>query len=348
MTLPRIQGIFTPNVVPLTARGDIDEQELARYVDWLIGKGVHGLYTNGSAGEFLRFSLEERRRITKIVSDVCRGRVPVLAGATEANVREVLESCELYAQYGARGVALLPPVYYKLSDDGVFAYFAEIAQRSPIDVTVYNIPLFATPISVANVKRLATEFPRVVGIKDSSGDVAHLARMIAAVRPVRPDFVFFSGWEAALVPQLVLGADGGTLSTSGVLPELTRRMYDLFHAGRLKDAVHLQLRLLEFFDVMLFAADFPEGLRAAVELRGFKVGPSRQPMTEKQKADRAGKLRDSLACVMSDFGVTDSVPNACPPRTSGWAGEKVDLKDDTVLEVTAAVMKRLREQGLMQ
>lgn len=345
----KLRGIFTPNVVPLTDRGEINTDELARYVDWLIRKGVHGLYPNGSVGEFLRFSVEERDQITKVVCEVCRDRVPVMAGASDGNPREVIASCERYAGYGARAAALLPPIYYKLSDESIYAYFAEIARHSPIDLTLYNIPLFATPISVANIRRLAEEFPNIIGIKDSSGDVAHLARMIAAVRPIRPDFAFFSGWEAALVPQLVMGADGGTLSTSGVLPELTRRMYDLFYAGRLEEAVHLQLRLIEFFDVILYAADFPEGVRAALELRGFRIGPSRQPMSPQQRANRDGKLKQALSCVMRDFGVVDTLADpgsSCPTTTSALAGQPVDLKRDPVLEVTAAVMRELRQRGM--
>ena len=93
----KLQGIFTPNLVPYDAKGDIDEPELRRYVDWLIDHGVHGLYPNGSTGEFTRFTPEERRRITEIIVDQTRGRVPILAGAAEANVKETLKACEHYA-----------------------------------------------------------------------------------------------------------------------------------------------------------------------------------------------------------------------------------------------------------
>ena len=70
----KLQGIFTPNLVPLDRRGDINEDELRRYIDWLIDHGVHGLYPNGSTGEFTRFTVEERRRIIKIVCEQCDGR----------------------------------------------------------------------------------------------------------------------------------------------------------------------------------------------------------------------------------------------------------------------------------
>src|SRR3954462_9313415 len=182
----RLQGVFTPNLVPLDARGRINESELRRYVDWLIERGVHGLYPNGSTGEFTRFTVEERREIIKIVCDQAAGRVPVLAGAAEANVKETLAACETYHAYGAAAVAIVSPFYFKLSPESVYAYFREIALNSPIDVTLYNIPMFASPIDVPTIQRLS-EFPRVIGIKDSSGDVAFMMRMIAAVRPRRPD-----------------------------------------------------------------------------------------------------------------------------------------------------------------
>src|SRR6187399_3585766 len=194
----RLQGIFTPNLVPLDSSGKINEAELRRYVDWLIAGGVHGLYPNGSTGEFTRYTVEERRRIIKIVCEQAAGRVPALAGAAEANVRETIAACELYHEYGARAVAIVSPFYYKLSPESVYAYFREIALNSPIDVTLYNIPMFASPIDVPTIRRLA-EFERVIGIKDSSGDIAQMLRMMAAVQPSRPDFVFLTGWEPAMV-----------------------------------------------------------------------------------------------------------------------------------------------------
>jgi dihydrodipicolinate synthase/N-acetylneuraminate lyase len=333
----KLRGIFTPNLVPLDSRGEINEAELRRYVDWLIARGVHGLYPNGSTGEFTRFTVEERRRIIKIVCQQCDGRVPVLAGAAEANFRETIRACETYHEYGARAVAVVSPYYYRLGPESVYAYFREIALHSPIDVTLYNIPLFASPIDVPTIRRLA-EFPRVVGIKDSSGDVTFMCRMIAAVRPIRPDFSFLTGWEAALVPMLVMGADGGTHATSGIVPELTRLIFDLTTSGRLSEAVPLQLRLIELFDVMINSADFPEGFRAAVELRGFDFGASRQPLSESQRIDREA-LQKVLRCILADFGVVEAPPEGCAPRTG-------TLQRDKVLQVTEAVLRELRERGM--
>jgi dihydrodipicolinate synthase/N-acetylneuraminate lyase len=334
----KLAGVFTPNLVPLDGRGRINEEELRRYVDWLIERGVHGLYPNGSTGEFTRFTVEERRRIIKIVCEQCAGRVPVLAGAAEANVQETLAACELYAQYGATAVAIVSPFYYKLSPESVYAYFREIALHSPIDVTLYNIPMFASPIDVPTLQRLA-EFERVIGIKDSTGDVAFMARMINAIRPHRPDFVFLTGWDVVLAPMMLIGAHGGTNATSGIVPELMRKLYDLSAAKQWDQAVPLQLRLVELFDTMLFSADFPEGFRAAVDLRGFDFGSGRMPMSPMQRSARE-KLQNTLQCIMADFGVVEAPAGGCTIRNPAPVENKVR-------EVTEAVMQRLRERGVV-
>src|SRR5215831_7199757 len=228
----KITGILTPHMVPLDAAGRINEDELRRYVDWLIQHGVHGLYPNGSTGEFVRFTPDERRQIVQIVCEQAAGRVPVLAGAAEANARETVAACEAYAGFGARAVAIVSPFYYRLSPESVYAYFREIALNSPIDVTLYNIPMFASPIDVPTIRRLS-EFERIIGIKDSSGDVAFMGRMIQAIRLHRPEFTFLTGWDVVLVPMMLMGADGGTNATSGIVPELMRRLYELTVARQL-------------------------------------------------------------------------------------------------------------------
>ena len=249
-----ISGILTPLMVPLRADGEIHEDELRRYVDWLIEKGVHGLYPNGSTGEFTRFTAEERHRIIKIVCEQTAGRVPVLAGAAEANVRATLEACETYKNYGAQAVAIVSPFYYKLSQESVFAYYKEIATNSPIHITLYNIPLFANPIEFETVLRLA-EYEKIIGIKDSSGDLAGMTRMIEAIHPKRPDFLFMTE-GCCMVPMLMAE---GVHATSGIVPEITRLVCTSQHR---KNSFVLQKQLLTLSDSMFDAADFPEGFRS--------------------------------------------------------------------------------------
>jgi len=338
----RLRGIFTPNIVTLDDAGNINEAELRRYTEWLIGKGVHGLYPNGSTGEFTRFLPEERRRIVAIMADQTRGRVPILAGAAEANVKETIAACEYYHSLGVRAVAIVSPYYYKLSPAAVYAYFREIGRNTPIDVTLYNIPMFASPIDVPTVQRLAEECPKIVAIKDSSGDLPHMMRMIAAVRPLRPDFSFLTGWEAALLPMLIVGCDGGTNATSGVVPEVTKKMFDLVQAGKIDEARDLQYKLLKLFDAMLYSADFPEGFRAAVGLRGFKTGIGRQPLAATQH-DQLATLRNTLQCILAESGFADEPVGGCP--IGGKAGGK-DAQPEEITRIVSGVIAELKRRGI--
>lgn len=335
----KLAGIFTPNLVAYDDRGDLNEAETRRYVDWLIDRGVHGLYPNGSTGEFTRFTPEERKRITTVIADQARGRVPILAGAAEANVRETLRACEYYASLGVRAVAIVAPFYYKLGPESVYAYFAEIGRNTPIDVTLYNIPLFASPIDVPTVQKLAEKFDRIVAIKDSSGDIPHMIRMIQAVKPNRPEFAFLTGWDAALMPMLLVGADGGTNATSGVVPEITRKLYELTTAHRIDEARKVQYDLVRLFDTMIYSAEFPEGFRAAVSLRGFNMGRGRLPLSEKQLTD-ISLLRRTLQCLLAEHGFSDEPVGGC--RVGSDAGSTTE-----VAAIVQTVVAELQRRGMI-
>lgn len=316
MSSKKLSGIFTPNMVPLDDRGRINERELRRIVDWLIEKGISGLYPNGSTGEFTRFSFDERKEIVRIVTEQAAGRAYILAGAAEANVDLTLQAAAYYHRLGADAVAIVAPFYYKLSQDGVYAYFAEIARESPIDLTLYNIPQFSNPIGLDIIRRLAVEQPRIIGIKDSSRDLPYFLNLMHEVAPLRPDFVFLLGCEEMILPALLMGADGGTLATSGVVPEVVMKLYHLARAGRLDEAKAIQYKLLDLIKLLIFGADFPEAVRQAVGIRGFQMGVGRQPLSASQKFSLEEVSR-TIHCTLSEFGFVNEPPGGCATARQG-------------------------------
>ncbi|GAB6164228.1 dihydrodipicolinate synthase family protein [Thermostilla marina] len=333
MAAQRISGIFTPMVVPFDARGRIHESELRRYIDWLIAKGVHGLYPNGSTGEFTRLSAEQRRRIVEITVDQAAGRVPVLAGAAEPNVAQTIAACEAYHALGVRAVAIVCPFYYRQKTDNIYAYYKEIADHSPVDVTLYNIPLFASPLDAETVIRLAEECPNVVGIKDSSGDMAQMMRMMAAIRPQRPDFSFLTGWDTMLFAMLATGCDGATICSSGFVPEITQPLYDAVVRGDYETARSLQFALLPIFDAVIQAADFPEGVRTAVTVRGFQMGEGPQTVGRKDRQSLA-ELATRLPDLLAQAGIAD-------PVASGVECHEDPEVVRRVVEEVLAVLRRM-------
>ena len=341
MRQAKLAGIFTPNIVCLDAQGNINERETRRYVDWLIDNGVHGLYPNGSTGEFTRFTAAERERTIEIIADQVNGRVPILAGAAEANSRETIRACERYYELGATAVAIVAPFYYQIGSEAVYTYFKEIADNSPIDVTLYNIPIFASPIDVDTVARLADDCERVIGIKDSSGDLPQMMRLISRIRPNRPEFSFLTGWDPILVPMMWAGADGGTNASSGVVPELTSKIYQLASTGEWDLARDLQFRLLRLFDAMILNSEFPEGFREAIKLRGFDTGTGRQSQGPVLTAKLQELSRD-LSTLLHEEGFTQAV-NA-DPQTSSVA----PIASNNIDAIVQGVLAELSRRGLAQ
>lgn len=300
-TSTKIAGIYTPNIVPFRADHTINEAELRRMTSWLIEEGVNGLYPNGSTGEFIRLSFEDRLRVVKIMAEENRGRVPILAGAAEPNSDQVLQACRYYADLGCRAVSLTGPYYFKVSQESIEQYFRDLAAKTPIDILLYNIPQFSNEISLPVVKRLALDCPRIIGIKDSSRDFPRFCTMLAQVKPQRPDFACFIGTEEILYPALMMGADGGTIASSGVIPEVITKLYRDFLAGNHDECRRAQLGIQDIIATMFAAGNFPEGFRAAVALRGFDVGPSRFPMSPAELANLE-IAKDKLADLLREFG----------------------------------------------
>lgn len=296
-----LAGIFVPNIAPYDDSGKLNEPELRRIINWLIEKGVSGLYPNGSLGEFVRLSIEERKRVIDIVTEESNGRVPVLAGAASANLDLTLDMCKHCADAGCTAVSITGPYYYKLSQEAIESYFQKLAEQSPIDIIIYNIPMFSNEISLPVLKRLAMDYPRIIGTKDSSKDLSRFMHIIHEIKSQRPEFSCLIGWEELLVPSLFMGGDGGTLSTTGVAPEVIMKIYETAKAGRWEEARDMQFRILDVFQAMISAPNFPEGFRTGYEIRGFHVGHARFP-TSADEDIKIAELHDRVADLLAEFG----------------------------------------------
>lgn len=338
-----IRGIYTPNLVPFLDDGRIHELELRRIVNWLIEKGVTGLYPNGSTGEFIRLSFEERKRVIEIVVEETRGRVPILAGAAESNLTLILEACRHYAELGCSAVSVTGPYYYKVSQESIEHFFRELAAASPIDIVLYNIPQFSNEISVPVLTRLALDCPRIVGVKDSSRDFPRFLNTLHAIKPQRPEFSCLIGCEEILFPALFMGGDGGTIATAGVVPEVVMKLYREFCNGNLEEARQIQFKLLDLINAMLFGTNFPEGFRAGMSLRGFDLGTTRQLLSPREKSDLEG-IRSRIACLLAECGFKEAA-HACNAHAVDGRGGPASTPEGALdaNEIAREVVRLLRQ-----
>ena len=294
----------------------------------------------------MRLTYEERRRVIEIVADQSRraGRdVPVLAGASECNIDVTVDTLNYYADLGCRAGAVVPPFYFKMSQDAVLAYFEELAERSRLDLVLYNIPQFTNEIAIDTLVALC-EHPRIVGQKDSSRDLPRYVNCMHKVRARRSDFAFLIGCEEILLPSLIMGGDGGTIATSGVVPEMIMKLYDLFLAGNIEDAKRIQYQMLELIEAMLIGPDFPEGFRAGMTVRGFQMGQGRQHQSTASQLSLE-KLTRTIQCLIAEHGLVDPPAGGCPVPgeasgiSSATPGGTAD--ETAIREIVARVMQQL-------
>jgi N-acetylneuraminate lyase/4-hydroxy-tetrahydrodipicolinate synthase len=182
---------------------------------------------------------------------------------------------------GCEGVVVAPPYFYPLSQENIEQYFATIADAVNIPNILYNIPLFTQPLSYDVVKRLSRH-KNIVGMKDSSGSMVDFMHFMDKIKIAGEDIHLLTGREETLFACLMVGGKGCMTATSGILPEIMVDIYEAWQKGKYEEARQLQTSILLILRTM-FALPFPLGFKLAMEMRGFKMGPPKQPLSDAER-----------------------------------------------------------------
>ncbi len=291
-----LAGIVVPIPTLFDERGRLDEAANARHVEWLIARGVNGIFPLGTTGEFTSLTRDERRAMAELVVRTVRGRVPVLVGCGAAGTEEAVAYAEHAEQIGADAVAVVLPYYWVPPDRSIYEHFRLIAIATRLPVYIYNFPgLTGRNIPPRLVLRLAQDHANIAGIKDTIDSVAHIQEIIATVRPARPDFVVLCGMDYHLLNTLLLGGDGTVPGTANFAPDPLVEIYRAVTQGRLADAAEQGRRHLNAIPG-LFTADAPAFVvvKEAMVIAGLiphaTTRPPALPLTE----DERRTLRRSL------------------------------------------------------
>jgi 4-hydroxy-2-oxoglutarate aldolase len=291
-----LQGIFAPVVTPYTRRGDVDEALYRENLERYRGTGLAGIVVAGSTGEASYLTGPERLRLTEITRRVLKPPELLIVGTGLESTRATLDLSREAFQRGADAVLVVTPNYYKSRMDSaaLTAHFHTLADKLRRPVIVYNIPQFTgVRMSPELIGRLARH-PNVVGLKESSGDLAY---MRAILRKVPSGFRVLVGSALILMDALRAGAAGGVLSQAGFVPELCVSAYDAVRNRRWKIAQDLQgrLRILAREIALPYGV---AGIKVAYELCGYAGGDPRLPLVPLSKAARrvvAATLREARA-----------------------------------------------------
>jgi len=275
------EGIYVAMMLPYKKDCSINEEELRKIVKFLLDKGVHGFLPLGSIGEFIHLSKEEKIKVIEIVAELANGHAHVIPNVGSSHPKQSIQLALEAKKLGCSGVLVSPPYYYKLSSDMTERYFEEIIDAVNMPVILYNIPVFTQPLHYDVVKRLSQR-KNVVGIKDSSGSMVDFLHYMDKVRLIGEDISFMTGREENLFASLMMGGKGSITGMAGILPEYMLGIYRHWKQGNYESARELQFSILLAIREMS-AISFPMGSKAALETRGFIMGPSRQPFSDREQ-----------------------------------------------------------------
>jgi N-acetylneuraminate lyase/4-hydroxy-tetrahydrodipicolinate synthase len=275
------EGIYVAMLTPFAEDGSINESVLREIIEFQIEAGVDGLFPISSVGEFIHMTREEKIRMMEIVVDQAKGRVRVTPGVGSSYPDESILLANKAKVLGCDGVVVAPPYFYVQSQENIEKYFEAIADAVDMPIMLYNIPLFTQPLSYDVVKRLARR-DNVVGMKDSSGSMVDFMHFMDKIKIAGENISVMTGREETLFPCLMVGGKGCVTATSGILPEIMTGIYRAWQAQRYDQARELQHSVLLIIRAM-FAMPFPLGFKYALELRGFKMGPPKQPLSDAER-----------------------------------------------------------------
>jgi 4-hydroxy-tetrahydrodipicolinate synthase len=277
---PVFHGIIPPLVTPLDEHRQIDLAGLERLVERLVAAPVHGLFVLGTTGEGPSLTQAAQQQIVSAVCDQVAGRLPVLVGITNTVVAHSLEIAEAAYSAGAAAVVVAPPYYLPMTQAELLEYSQQLVARLPLPVMLYNMPSCCkTWFEVETVGRLS-QMPQVLGLKDSSGDLDFLRRVVKRVAG-RSDFALFVGPEEMLVQAMQAGAHGGVHGGANMFPQLYTEMYRTAAAGEWSEAVRLQELVLAVSQAVYTASDGPsriiKGIKSVLDRLGICTDQMAEP-----------------------------------------------------------------------
>jgi 4-hydroxy-tetrahydrodipicolinate synthase len=269
------EGILPALVTPFTDDGKtVDEERLRILVNHCLELGVHGVVPCGTTGEFINLTMEEKKRVIKIVVDEVNGRVPVVAGTGASGTAEALEITKYAKDAGATAALIVTPFYLKPADRGIYEHYNTIASTVDLPIILYNIPqCTGLPLPWQMVEDLA-QIPNIVGVKDSSGQLSFI---LAVLEKVRDKINVLCGHDEVVVAALAAGCSGAILASANIIPDVWIQIYNYVKNGELQKARELQYKVQKI--ARIIAGSGAVGTKAALNMLKIKVGPPRQPLS---------------------------------------------------------------------
>lgn len=295
MRMSIFMGSGVAIVTPFQKDESIDYDKLDRLIDYHCNHGTDSIVICGTTGESATMTEEEHLECIKFTIDRVKGRIPVIAGTGSNCTRTAIELSREAVSYGADGLLVVTPYYNKATQAGLVAHYGAVAREAKAPIIMYSVASrTGCNLEPATVAQIMKESENVVGIKEASGNISQVAK-IMNLTDGKIDL--YSGNDDQIVPLLSLGGKGVISVLANVAPQETHDICAKFFEGDVKGSCDLQLKALPLVD-QLFCEVNPIPVKAAMKLMGVDCGPLRMPLTQ-----ITPEHEETLKKAMIDFGI---------------------------------------------
>jgi len=267
-----LRGIIPPLVTPLLDRDTLDVAGLERLIEHILGGGVHGLFILGTTGEAPSLSYRLRYELIERACSLVKGRVPVLVGITDTSFTESVNTAVKANDAGAQAVVLAPPYYFPAGQPELLEYIRHLTPELPLPLFLYNMPSLTKAVFEPQTVRAAAEISGIVGLKDSSGNMAYFHQLQFLLQD-HPDFSLLMGHEELLAEAVLLGASGGVCGGANIIPKLYVDLYDAARSQDLETMEALHNKVMQIstsiYGVGRFQSSYLKGLKCALSCMGI-------------------------------------------------------------------------------
>ena len=267
-----LTGIVPPMITPLRDRDQLDLPGLEKLIEHILAGGVSGLFILGTTGEGPSLSYRLRRELIQRVCQQVNRRVPVLVGITDTAFVESVSIARVAAEAGADAVVAAPPYYLPEAQPELQEYLNHLVPELPLPLFLYNMPALTKVNLELETVRRAMDEPKIIGLKDSSGDLKYFQAAAALIQKHRPDWPLLIGPEEKLCSALQLGGHGGVSGGANLFPQLYVQLCAAFHAGDLVRAQELQAQIQRvsdaFYRIGKYSSSIIKGIKCALACQG--------------------------------------------------------------------------------
>jgi len=285
----KFEGLMPAIITPMDKDGEIDFEGLKKNVEFYIDTGCTGIVANGSTGEAVNLSREERIAVIKNVIEVVRGKVKVIAGTGAATTNVTLQYTRDAMNTGADAVLVITPFNAIPNKEGLYLHFKEVAEVG-IPVIMYNLPQHTNvEIDLETMGRLV-KLDNVVGLKESSGNLSYFAE---AIRLFSADITLISGCDDLILQTLSMGIPALILAFGNIAPKMIIEMYNAIKNNDFISARKKYYKLLPMARAIGDSVNFPAPVKEAVRLLGRPSGPPRLstlPVSQEESEEIRKKL----------------------------------------------------------